>query len=52
MSFQQKDPRFQVTELLGFPPWALLLLNFTGIAGLGGISEDKALQVPVVSLAL
>lgn len=52
MSFQQKDPRFQVTEHLGSLPWAPLLLNFTVIAGHGGVSEEKAVQDPMVSVAL
>lgn len=52
MSFQQKDPRFQVTEHLGSLPWAPLLLNFTVIAGHGGVSEEKAVRDPMVSVAL
>lgn len=52
MSFQQKDPRFQVTEHLGFLPWVSLLLNFTEIAGHGGVSEEKAMWDLVVSVAL
>lgn len=51
MSFQQKDPRFQVTEELGFPPQTLPLLNFAGVAGHGRVSREKALWVPMVSFA-
>lgn len=51
MSFQQKDPRFQVTEHPGFLSWTLSLLNFTEIFGHGGVSEEKAMRDPMVSVA-
>lgn len=53
MSFQQKDPKIRVTEHLSCHLWASLLLELRRDGcGLGRVSEEKAVQVPMVSVAL
>lgn len=45
MSFQQKDPKAATCG-------PCCSWNFMGIAGLGRVSEEKAVRVPMVSVAL
>lgn len=52
ISFLQKDPGFRSVSTLASLCGLCRSLDVMGIAGLGGVSEEKAGQVPMISLAL